>query len=46
VTQDRNLGDRPQPGEADRRRTYIAVALLEGAVIVALWAFSRWFGAP
>ena len=38
-----NLGDAPGAGELDRRRTYLAVALLEGAVIIALWLFSRYF---
>lgn len=39
-----NLGRTAQAGEADRRRTYVAVALVELVVVLALWAFGRYFG--
>ena len=44
MTTQGNLGETPHAGEADRRRTYLAVALIEVAVIVALWVFGRYFG--
>jgi hypothetical protein len=33
------------PPHRDRRRTFIAVVLVEAVVIVSLWLFSRHFGA-
>jgi hypothetical protein len=44
MTSGGNLGETPEAGEADRRRTYLAVALVELVVILALWAFGRYFG--
>ena len=44
MTNGENLGETPDAGEADRRRTYLAVALVEVVVIFALWAFGRYFG--
>jgi hypothetical protein len=44
MTNDTNLGETPHAGEADRRRTYLGVALVELMVILALWAFGRYFG--
>jgi hypothetical protein len=44
VTGRGSLGDTPQDGEPDRRRTYIAVALVELVVILGLWSFGRYFG--
>lgn len=44
MTNQGNLGDTPQAGEPDRRRTYLAVALVELMVILSLWAFGRYFG--
>jgi hypothetical protein len=34
-----------QDDDLDRRRTYVAVIVLEAIVIAALWAFSRYFSA-
>jgi hypothetical protein len=39
-----NLGKTPHAGEANRWRTYLAVALVELVVVLALWAFGRYFG--
>ena len=43
MTPQPNLGDVPGAGELDRWRTYLGVALTEVAVILALWAFARYF---
>jgi len=32
------------PGDRDMTPTYVAVVVVEGLVIFALWAFSRYFG--
>ncbi len=37
-------GQAAPSGDTDRRRTYIAVVVLEALVIAALWAFSSHFG--
>jgi hypothetical protein len=40
-----NLHEVPvEAPDRDRRRTFMAVAVVEAAVIAALWAFSRYFG--
>jgi len=44
VTTQGNLGKTPQAGESNRRRTYLAVALVELLVVLALWAFGHYFG--
>ena len=44
MTTQGNLGESPHAGESDRRRTYLAVALVELVVVLALWAFGRYFG--
>jgi hypothetical protein len=33
-----------EPPDRDRRRTFLAVVLVEAAVVAALWLFSRHFG--
>jgi hypothetical protein len=33
-----------EPPERDRRATYAAVVVVEILVVLALWAFSRYFG--
>jgi hypothetical protein len=44
VTSDQDLGRGGRDVEVSRRRTYVAVVCVEVLVILALWAFGRYFG--
>lgn len=35
----------PDPHDSDMTRTYVAVVVVEALVVLALWAFSRYFAA-